>query len=307
MSTTGSDSAESGAPGIKSRVASFFANPIWPKRIIGPEVKVQKGRTTSILEDCGVRVVDCEQCQWFLCLMDGCFDASTPIWIKCTKSSTSNATDHLRMKHNTTSKKTLSQIRAVQDLSKQIDLSTQSFKQDPLRWFQLQIAAWAAEQSLSYRSFQTPRWRVIASQLPVGVNGMTVFNPRKHNVELYVTIREKIKRSIAKVSQEFSIPFMTLNLDLYKNMYNNLKFVTLRVGWNSRFSTESYNIAIRRYAPSETERTELQPSNILADWASGILLEFGINVGRHVLTTTSDSGSDVKRALALCWKQCVNK
>jgi hypothetical protein len=43
-------------------------------------------------------------------------------------------------------------------------------------------------------------------------------------------------------------------------------------------------------------RNELNCS-LLADWASGILLEFGINVGRHVLATTSDSGSDVKRAL----------
>jgi hypothetical protein len=101
-----------------------------------------------------------------------------------------------------------------------------------------------------------------------------------------------IKSQIKKVTSHYVIPFMTLNLDLYRNMYNNLKFVTLRVGWNSRSESMSYNIAIRRYSPSLEERSENQASDILASWSRGILFEFGIDVDRHVLTSTSDSGSD---------------
>jgi hypothetical protein len=184
-------------------------------------------RSTSVLSTCGVRAIDSSKCEWFLCLVDTCCETSSPVWIKCSKGSTSNAADHIRLRHNITSRKTISQQRAIHDLSKQIDLSTQSFKDDPMRWFQIQISSWAAEQSLSYQLFETSRWHVIPSQLPVGVNGLTSFNPRKHNVELYVTIRQMMKGKIAKAASEFYIPFMILNLDLYKNMYNNLKFVTL--------------------------------------------------------------------------------
>jgi hypothetical protein len=174
--------AGGGGGGIQDRINAFIANPVWPDRIVTPNIKPANKRSTSILSTFGVREIDANENEWFLCLMDGCCDATPPVWIKCTKGSTSNAADYLRLKHNRTSAKTLPQQRAIHELSKQIDLSTQSFKDDPLRWFQVQLSAWAAEQSLCYRSFETNRWRVIASQLPVGVHGMTVFNPRKHNV-----------------------------------------------------------------------------------------------------------------------------
>ena len=58
-----------------------------------------------------------------------------------------------------------------------------------------------------------------------------------------------------------------------------------------------YNLAVRRFAPSTAERVEFQMSDILNSWAEGVLKEFGIDVLRDVLTSCSDSGSDVKRTL----------
>ena len=95
----------------------------------------------------------------------------------------------------------------------------------------MQISAWAAEQSLSYRTFETQQWRLIASQLPVGFGGMTSFNPRKLMVELYEMLKRGIVEEINLAKQQFHIPFISLNLDIHQNKFNNMKFLVLRLSW----------------------------------------------------------------------------
>jgi hypothetical protein len=109
----------------------------------------------------------------------------------------------------------------------------------------VQISTWAAEQSLSFRAFKTQRWRLIASQLPVGLGGMTSFNPRKHMVEIYETLKQGIVEEIYLAKQQCHIPFMSLNLDLYQNGFNNMKLLALRLSWLQWSSSHSYNLAIR--------------------------------------------------------------
>ena len=52
-----------------------------------------------------------------------------------------------------------------------------------------------------------------------------------------------------------------------------------------------------------------QLSTILNSWSEGVLSEFGINVFRDVLTSCSDSGSDVKRTVQVIigawWEWCI--
>ena len=44
---------------------------------------------------------------------------------------------------------------------------------------------------------------------------MTSFNPCKHMVELYETLKQRIVEEINLAKQQFHILFMSLNLDLY--------------------------------------------------------------------------------------------
>jgi hypothetical protein len=76
------------------------------------------------------------------------------------------------------------------DIKKQLDLSNPAFKKNPKRWFEVQLGAWSAEQSISYNVFTTRKWQLIGRQLPVGEGGMKSINIRKLHVELYTTCKE---------------------------------------------------------------------------------------------------------------------
>lgn len=107
----------------------------------------------------------------------------------------------------------------------------------------MRISAWVAKQLLSYRAFETQCWRLIASQLPIGLGEMTISNPCKHMVELYETLKQRIVEEINLAKQQFHILFMSLNLDLYHNMFNNMKFPVLYLNWLRWSSSNSHNLA----------------------------------------------------------------
>ena len=56
-------------------------------------------------------------------------------------------------------------------------------------------------------------------------------------------------------------------------------------------------MAIRRYAPTIDERNNHQTSDNLFSWARGVLQKFDIELSAHVLTSSSDSGFDIKRCI----------
>jgi hypothetical protein len=47
------------------------------------------------------------------------------------------------------------------DIKKQLDLSNPALKKNPKRWFEVQLGAWSAKQSISYNVFMTRRWQLI--------------------------------------------------------------------------------------------------------------------------------------------------
>ncbi|CAN5976136.1 unnamed protein product [Sphagnum jensenii] len=175
-----------------------------------------------------------------------------------------------------------------------LDLSDPAFKRDPKRWFEVQLGAWSAEHSISYNAFTTCRWQLIGRQLPIGEGGMKSINIRKLHVELYTMCKKIIIMSLAKARSFFMIKYLSLYLDLIKSKMSNQKYLALRMCFNTstRFNI-GYNLAVRRFAPTTDERQAEQLSTILHEWSSGVLEEFNIKVMFDVLTSTSDSGSDV--------------
>lgn len=64
----------------------------------------------------------------------------------------------------------------------------------------------------------------------------------------------------------------------------------------------SYNLAVRHYRPSAPDGVNEQASNLLKSWASPIADEFGIDIENDMLTSSTDSGSDIKRAIEVVLK-----
>jgi hypothetical protein len=169
--------------------------------------------------------------------------------------------------------------------------------EDPHRWFQVNISAFACEQSLSYNAFNSPIWKVIADKLPVGNRTLTHFNVRKHYVEHYLTTKNMIMGSIREAKQVYTIPFLSVSLDLIQNAVQNKKLIGVRVSYIRGQDMKSWNLAVRGYNPTEQEVREGKASALLINWLGYIMREYDIDPEVHVLTSCTDSGSDVKRAL----------
>jgi hypothetical protein len=152
---------------------------------------------------------------------------------------------------------------------------------------------------------------MISRQLPIGEGGMKSINMRKLHVELYTTCKKIIIMSLVESRSFFTIKYLSLYLDLINSKMINQKYLALQVCFkmSTRFNI-GYNLVIRRFAPTTNECQAKQLSTILHKWSLGILEEFSIKVMLDVLTSTSDSGSDVKRTLDILidawWEWCIS-
>jgi hypothetical protein len=91
---------------VAVRIKIFVNVGIFPAIIKGATFKDLK-KTTSFLNQCGVCLIDKDKVEWFICLLDPCFNVNKPLVIKCTKTRASNACTHLDKKHCITSSKTM--------------------------------------------------------------------------------------------------------------------------------------------------------------------------------------------------------
>jgi hypothetical protein len=125
---------------VAVQIKNFINVGIFPAIIKGAMFKDFK-KTTSFLNQCGVRLIDKDKVEWFICLLDPCFNVNKPVVIKCTKTGASNACTHLNKKHCITSSKTMATNKKLVDIKKQLDLFDPTFKKDPKRWFEVQLGA----------------------------------------------------------------------------------------------------------------------------------------------------------------------
>lgn len=157
----------------------------------------------------------------------------------------------------------------------------------------------AVQHSLLYNAFDSDIWKVLSSKLPVGPNNrLKSINICKHNVEHYLAIKGLIVSDINAARSSFKILFILLSIDLIQNEVQNKKLIGVRVSFVLRGEMKSYNLAVRGYYPSIDQlESDIPASDLLIQWCSQILSEFEIDAKRDILTSCTDSGSDVKKAL----------
>jgi hypothetical protein len=117
---------------VAVRIKNFINVGIFPTIIKGATFKDIK-KMTSFLNQCGVRLIDKDKVEWFICLLDLCFNVNKLVVIKCTKTGVSNACTHLDKKYCITSSKTMVTNKKLADIKKRLDLSDLTFKKDPKR------------------------------------------------------------------------------------------------------------------------------------------------------------------------------
>ncbi len=63
---------------VAVRIKNFINAGIFPAIIKGAAIKDLK-KTTSFLYQCGVRLIDKDTVEWFICLLDPCFNVKKPV------------------------------------------------------------------------------------------------------------------------------------------------------------------------------------------------------------------------------------
>jgi hypothetical protein len=161
------------------------------------------------------------------------------------------------------------------------------------------LSAFASENSITFQAFESPAWKVTASKLPVvQVKAIKTMNMRKHYIEHLVTIKEHIINEIQAAKDRYDVPFISLSLDLIQSEGQNKKLMGVKVSYVFGGSIKTWNLAVRAYNPNhEDYGAGKQASELIMDWCKIILNKYTISTHQHILTSCTDSGFDIKRAI----------
>ncbi len=115
-----------------------------------------------------------------------------------------------------------------------------------------------------------------------------------------MSIKQRIIERVNEAKMTYNISFMSLSLDLIQNEVPKRKMTGVRVTYMHNSSLCSHNLSVRGYNPSREEIAASLVLELLVEWCSLILTEFAVSPEQDILTSCTDSGSDVKKAMEGC-------
>ena len=112
-----------------------------------------------------------------------------------------------------------------------------------------------------------------------------------------MTMKSTITSAFVVGQSQFVIIFLAIQIDFVTAKPSNMKFIGIRASTNWYGGSLSHNLAVKEYNPIPVERRNNQASDILINWLRAIFVEFNIIDLEDILTSSTNSGSDIKWAL----------
>jgi hypothetical protein len=268
-------------------------------------------RETTVLLNRGLRLKKkSDGAMYFHCCLAGCWvgtrDESGELTgsrhvIRCPKQATSNATTHLRLLHGVESSKVKACKTRVKASTDGVEQYEAVHARDPVAFTENTLVLWATEHSIPISAFQSNYFLQILHRIPgCGRNLMERQRCRKLLLQQYLTVKERIRNEIASAKTYFgSMPFVSVNLDLYQDPRQNKKYMAIRISWVdvTNIRLKSRLIAARHYNPTYHEKQSMKASSLLAKWYKAVVeTEYRIS-SEMVLGGTGDGGPDVKKVM----------
>jgi hypothetical protein len=201
-----------------------------------------------------------------------------------------------------TSRKTKSAADTVASLNAIVKGAAPGYQENSERFLANLFAIWAAQQAISFRSFTTSTWSVIARYIPSskGRDGLGTLDIPRYTVEQYHSLKQGIIRKIRLARDHYmaGIPFLSAYIDLYQNSVTSQKYVAVSISWVLNGQLHTPNLAIRDYSPSYNERNTEAASELLKKWSLKVFADFKIS-DDDLFGGAFDAGSDVKKASGL--------
>jgi hypothetical protein len=267
-------------------------------------------RETTLLLNRGLRLTKGKSI-YFHCVVGDCWlgapaagDAliqATKTVVRCPITATSNAINHLKHHHGIGPKKTAVGKAKTKVIVESVERNEPAFTRDPASFIQNVLVLWATQHSISIAAFQSPFFHQALHRIPgCDRNTMEKTRCRKYLLQQYLTVKQRIKSELEVAKGFFGdVPFISMNLDLYQDPRQNLKYMAIRMSWVDGVSCKlvSRLIAARHYNPTYQERYSAMASTLLASWFKSIVnTEYKIT-DEMILGASGDHGSDVKKVL----------
>lgn len=268
--------------------------------------RVDANGSKSIVFQYGVKLVQFEgeklnrrvKGRWY-CLLEPCFSSKKNLSLD--HSSTSNVAQHLERVHSILSTRTQKLIDNQKLSRTKKSIGVRMSKSFPERYYYLVAALHAALNGVSFRSIcgdDFARFFVAIEDFP------KLYEKKLKNflLDIYMYVMNECRQKLQSMKKKYKVPFLHLSADIYTSTILQVKFLGLRAAYIDldNLSFKSFNLGVKVFEPSTMERSKKSHlSDVMFEWVKEIFSSFNISED-DIMSTTSDSGSDIKRLMSKC-------
>ena len=217
------------------------------------------------------------------CLFDSCRNEKI---LSLATSSTGNVTKHLKRAHGIESVKT-EKTRANKAAHQRTLEASMCFRnRSPQRFYKIFVSKMIITDNQPISFGTNNNLHVLVNYKKFPKLNLTMF--KRAVVEMHSYVRGLMKKELKAVKKLHDGPSFRLCVDLYSDELQSVKYLGIRVSFtNFRVGAEvtgpiinpyrGYNLAIRPFNPTPARRGTKRVSQLLANWAEEVFVEFGLS------------------------------